>query len=165
MKQKALWMLPTSVLVAYFLVCPCNADEPKHTDVKAKPDSKVVNKQQNSKGRQTKAPSKSKSADEVKADNKKMPTDGAAIFKQYCASCHLGGGNSVKPSLPVAESKKVSNIGIFKDYLSDPPGHMPYYENLVNDKKSLEALFKYCNSLKRKPIKQASTDLKSSGKI
>ena len=88
---------------------------------------------------------------------KKAPAkpDGGKLFQQHCASCHAGGGNTVNPNVPLAESKKLASLATFKQYLSAPPGHMPFYQNLVNDKEMLSALHKYCKGLKRQPLKQA----------
>lgn len=84
---------------------------------------------------------------------------GARAFQQYCASCHTGGGNRVVTNRPVAGSDKLASIIIFKKYLSMPPGHMPYYENVVKDPKILKALYDYCKSLKKPPIKTASVNI------
>lgn len=80
---------------------------------------------------------------------------GEQTYKQYCASCHAGGGNTVKSNHPVAGSKELATIAKFKSYLSAPPGHMPYYQNVVKDQATLSALFDYCKTLKR-PVKQAN---------
>ena len=80
---------------------------------------------------------------------------GAETFKMYCATCHAGGGNKVDPNHPLAGSTQLDSIVRFKDYLSAPPGHMPYYETLVKDKATLEALFKYCKTLKKAPGERA----------
>ena len=90
------------------------------------------------------------------AEPKKVekPVNAAHVFKQQCASCHAEGGNRIKPSRPLAGSKQLVSLANFKSYLANPPGHMPYYQNLVNDKKMLEALYTYCKSLKKAP-KQA----------
>jgi mono/diheme cytochrome c family protein len=80
---------------------------------------------------------------------------GAQLFQQHCAKCHTEGGNIVKPNRPVAESKQLASLVLFKAYLSAPPGHMPYYQNIVKDPKTLSALYNYCKTLKRKPVKQA----------
>ncbi len=82
--------------------------------------------------------------------------NGALLFQQNCASCHAGGDNKVKPSRPIVGSKELSTLANFKSYLSAPPGHMPYYEHVVNDEPTLKALYKYCKELKKPPIKQAS---------
>lgn len=84
---------------------------------------------------------------------KKTAPSGQQLFKQHCESCHPGGGNRIKPGLELAESKQLDNIITFKDYLRRPPGHMPYYQNIVSNKDTLNALYKYCKQLKR-PIKQ-----------
>ncbi len=85
--------------------------------------------------------------------DKPKPATGEQIFTQHCASCHTGGGNSVNESKPIVGSKELATIGKFKSYLSNPPGHMPYYQNLVNDRKMLDALHKYCKSIKTVPKK------------
>jgi len=84
--------------------------------------------------------------------------DGAEVFKQYCSSCHLGGGNRVKEKRQLAGSKQLSNLPIFKSYLSSPPGHMPYYRAIVKDEKTLQALYDYCKKLPKLPIKSANLD-------
>ncbi len=72
--------------------------------------------------------------------------DGAKLFAQYCSKCHAGGGNSVKPKHPIAGSKQLNNMLVFKAYLNEPPGHMPYYQNLVKDKEQVQALYDFCKS-------------------
>ena len=86
---------------------------------------------------------------------KQAKPDGKAVFEQRCASCHSGGGNLVKPAKPIAGSKVLANLGIFKEYLSKPPGHMPTYEEIINDPQTLKALYDYCKSFKKGPRKQA----------
>ena len=86
------------------------------------------------------------------ADERKV--DGEQIFQQHCAQCHAGGGNSVKPNRPLAGSKQLAALATFKAYLGHPPGHMPYYPDVVRDKPTIEALWKYCKRLK-KPQQQA----------
>lgn len=86
---------------------------------------------------------------------KNTPKDaGARTFKQYCAKCHFGGANSVEPKRPIIGSKQLSSITIFKTYLSAPPGHMPYYDQIVKDRETLDALYKYCKSLKKPTEKE-----------
>ncbi|MFA6212866.1 MAG: hypothetical protein WCT03_06375 [Candidatus Obscuribacterales bacterium] len=89
----------------------------------------------------------------AKASAKKL--SGSESFKMYCASCHAGGGNKVDPNHPLAGSEQLVSIVRFKDYLSSPPGHMPYYESLVKDKATLEALYKYCKTMKKIPGERA----------
>jgi mono/diheme cytochrome c family protein len=79
---------------------------------------------------------------------------GEQIFGQQCASCHTGGGNLVNAKRPLAGSPKLASEALFKDYLSNPTGHMPYYKNLQVDKAALKSLYEYCKTLKQ-PIKQA----------
>jgi mono/diheme cytochrome c family protein len=86
--------------------------------------------------------------------NVQCKVDGEQIFKQHCASCHAGGGNSVKPKHPVSGSKELATLATFKAYLSAPPGHMPYYQDVVGNRRILEALYNYCKNLPKQPIKQ-----------
>ncbi len=65
---------------------------------------------------------------------------GKKIFDQHCLSCHTGGGNNIRPAKPVAGSQHLKSIVLFKAYLSSPPGHMPFYQNVVNNKQVLDAL-------------------------
>jgi mono/diheme cytochrome c family protein len=83
--------------------------------------------------------------------------NGAKLFAEHCAKCHVGGGNIVKSSHPVAGSQQLSSILKFKAYLSLPPGHMPYYQDIVNNKQKLESLYQYCRTLKEVSPKQASS--------
>ena len=83
---------------------------------------------------------------------------GEQIFQQHCASCHSSGGNRVNPKRPLAGSKQLATLATFKSYLSNPPGHMPYYQDVVGNKDTLEALYKYCKTLKKQPLKQAFLD-------
>jgi mono/diheme cytochrome c family protein len=86
----------------------------------------------------------------------RKPIDGKAVFEQHCASCHAGGANRVNPHRPIAGSSKLSTIAVFKSYLSAPPGHMPYYEDVVKDKETLKALYHYCQTLKATPRSEAA---------
>lgn len=102
------------------------------------------------------------------AEKDAKPVNGAQVFQQHCASCHAGGANRVNSSRPVAGSNQLSSLPTFKSYLSAPPGHMPYYEHVVNDPVTLKALYKYCQTLKKQPVKQALTPQRSltpSGKL
>jgi mono/diheme cytochrome c family protein len=90
----------------------------------------------------------------------KKKIDGQNVFKQHCASCHAGGGNLVDEKHPIAGSKELANIATFKAYLSAPPGHMPFYQDVVNDEETLKALHKYCESLKKQPMKTVFNDFK-----
>jgi len=89
------------------------------------------------------------------AKNSQKP-DGKQIYQQYCAKCHLSGGNQIKEKRPVAGSKELASIISFKNYLSLPPGHMPYYQNLVRNETAMKALYDYCLQLKKEPLRQAS---------
>lgn len=91
--------------------------------------------------------------------------NGEAIFKQSCASCHPGGGNVVKPHSPIAGSAQLITIAVFKAYLKSPLGHMPYYKNIVTDKRTLKALYDYCHSLKPGEQAQLPSDQRGQGAI
>jgi mono/diheme cytochrome c family protein len=79
----------------------------------------------------------------------KHAVSGEAVFRENCASCHAGGGNTVNPKKPVAGSDKLANRLLFKSYLENPVGHMPYYKHVVTDQKAVRALYDYCKTLKR----------------
>lgn len=89
------------------------------------------------------------------ANPTKHPPTGERLFKQYCANCHLGGGNRVKDNHPIAGSKMLTSIVSFRDYLKNPPGHMPYYQSLVKDQDAMDKLYSYCKSLPPPPVKSA----------
>jgi mono/diheme cytochrome c family protein len=72
---------------------------------------------------------------------------GRGLFDSHCASCHRGGGNSVKPSKPVKGSHVTSTLATFKSYLNQPVGTMPHYEHLIEDEKLLSNLYTYVKSL------------------
>lgn len=74
---------------------------------------------------------------------------GKDYFQQYCASCHIGGGNLVNGTKPVAGSPVLKNLAIFQKYLENPPGHMPYYKSVVSDQKIIQKLYQYCKKLKK----------------
>lgn len=74
---------------------------------------------------------------------------GKEYFQQYCASCHVGGGNLTNRKKPVAGSSVLKNLAIFQKYLENPPGHMPYYKSVVSDKKTIQKLYQYCRKLKK----------------
>jgi mono/diheme cytochrome c family protein len=90
---------------------------------------------------------------------------GAQIFQQRCASCHAGGGNSVNAKRPLAGSKQLAHLATLKAYLSAPPGHMPYYQDVVENPELLQALYKYCKTLKKQPLKHALNDPISGQKV
>jgi mono/diheme cytochrome c family protein len=85
----------------------------------------------------------------------KAKMDGEQVFKQYCSSCHLGGGNRVNEKRPLAGSKQLASMANFKSYLSAPPGHMPYYQSIVKDKQTLQSLYEYCKKLPATPVNSA----------
>lgn len=87
--------------------------------------------------------------------HKDRQPSGEILFRQYCQSCHPGGGNVSRTDRPIYGSKKLINLAIFKSYLEAPPGHMPYYQELVNDRKMLNAVYDYCKHLDKVPMKQA----------
>jgi mono/diheme cytochrome c family protein len=74
---------------------------------------------------------------------------GASIYQSHCASCHGTGGNLVSDKHPIAGSSHLGTLAQFKQYLESPPGHMPRYDELMNDKESLQALYEYCKTLKK----------------
>ncbi len=74
--------------------------------------------------------------------------NGEQIFKENCASCHTGGGNLIDPKKPVKGSAKLSALGKFKEYLLKPSGAMPAAPKIANDAATLDALYKYCKTLK-----------------
>ncbi len=77
------------------------------------------------------------------------PRTGEDIYKQYCSNCHVAGGNTAKPTKPIAGSKELNSIATFQKYLEDPPGHMPYYKTIVTDKTMVKKLYDYCKTLKK----------------
>lgn len=80
---------------------------------------------------------------------KKNGITGKECFDQYCASCHVMGGNLAKPTKPIAGSAELKSIATFQKYLENPPGHMPYFKTVVTDKKTLQKLYDYCRKLKK----------------
>ena len=74
--------------------------------------------------------------------------NGEQIFKENCASCHTSGGNLIDPKKPVKGSAKLAALGKFKDYLVKPSGSMPAAPQIANDAATLDALYKYCKTLK-----------------
>lgn len=92
----------------------------------------------------------------AKSNSKKA--GGKEIFQQYCAACHVAGGNIVKPAKSIVDSKKLGTYALFKDYLNSPTGHMPYYENLCTNQKALKSLYNYVRTLESVKLKQAHSD-------
>lgn len=86
---------------------------------------------------------------------KPQKSSGQEIFQQYCSSCHVAGGNIVKPRKSIIDSKKLNSYVLFKAYLNSPTGHMPYYENLCKNPKALKALYNYVKTLESVKLKQA----------
>jgi mono/diheme cytochrome c family protein len=84
-----------------------------------------------------------------------VKADGKMVFEQNCASCHQGGGNSVNRDRPLAGSEKLQSMTQFKKYLNAPRGHMPFNPQVITDRKSIEALYKYCKALPKVTVKQA----------
>jgi len=74
--------------------------------------------------------------------------NGEQIFKENCAGCHAGGGNIVDPKKPLKGSAKLASTDKLKDYLLKPSGAMPAAPKIANDAATLEALYKYCKTLK-----------------
>lgn len=73
---------------------------------------------------------------------------GEQIFKENCASCHSAGGNIVDPKKPLKGSAQLSSAAKFKDYLLKPVGVMAAFPKIANDAATLDALYKYCKTLK-----------------
>ncbi len=92
----------------------------------------------------------------VLGKNKAKKLDGAGIYAQHCAKCHGSGGNLLKSSKPISGSQQLASLATFKAYLTSPPGHMPFYQDLVGNKKMLETLYQYCKHFQDKPQQQAS---------
>lgn len=88
---------------------------------------------------------------ESKTKAKAVPTKsrGELTFDSHCSSCHINGGNAVKPQKPLAGSKYLSNYVTFKNYLKQPVGTMPHYENLISNDKVLKELYHYVQGLKK----------------
>jgi mono/diheme cytochrome c family protein len=74
--------------------------------------------------------------------------NGEQVFKENCASCHTGGGNLVEPKKPVKGSTKLASVDKFKEYLLKPSGAMQPAPKIANDAPTLDALYKYCKTLK-----------------
>lgn len=85
----------------------------------------------------------------VFSKEKNKEISGSDLFKQYCSSCHVGGGNAANPTKPIAGSKMLRSIALFQKYLEDPPGHMPYYQSVASNKETVRKLFDYCRKLKK----------------
>ncbi|MCC7528192.1 MAG: cytochrome c [Candidatus Melainabacteria bacterium] len=79
----------------------------------------------------------------------KKEVTGKEYYQQYCASCHVMGGNLAKPTKPIAGSSELKSITTFQKYLENPPGHMPYFKSVVTNKKTLRKLYDYCRTLKK----------------
>jgi mono/diheme cytochrome c family protein len=86
---------------------------------------------------------------------------GKEVFQQYCVTCHVAGGNLVKPSKAISSSKKLGSYALFKAYLYSPTGHMPYYHNLCKDEKMLKRLYDYVKTLESIKVKQAMVSSKT----
>lgn len=86
-----------------------------------------------------------------KAKTKVEPTKskGELTFDSHCSSCHINGGNVVKSQKPLAGSKYLSNYVSFKNYLKQPVGTMPHYENLISNDKVLKELYRFVQTLKK----------------
>lgn len=84
----------------------------------------------------------------AKTKSHRSDPNGAVVFAQNCVSCHAAGANSVNRRRPLAGSPKLANLPMFKSYLENPVGHMPFYKHVVSDQKALRALYEYCKTLK-----------------
>jgi len=90
-----------------------------------------------------------KPATQTKAKSEPKKSKGELTFESHCSSCHINGGNAVNPQKPLAGSKYLSNYVTFKNYLKEPVGTMPHYENLISNDKLLKDLFRYVQTLKK----------------
>lgn len=79
----------------------------------------------------------------------KKEVTGKEYYQQYCASCHVAGGNLAKRTKPIAGSSMLKSVALFQKYLENPPGHMPYYKSIVGNQKTLQKLYEYCRKLKK----------------
>lgn len=93
----------------------------------------------------------------------KKAVSGQEVFKQYCVTCHVAGGNIVKPAKSIVDSKRLGTFALFKDYLNSPTGHMPHYQNLCKNDKMLKSLYKYVKTLESIKIKQAGAPRQGGG--
>ena len=73
---------------------------------------------------------------------------GEQIYKENCSSCHISGGNTMNPKKPIKGSDKLATVEKFREYLNKPTGIMPPSPKVANDATTLDALYKYCKSLK-----------------
>lgn len=92
---------------------------------------------------------KSESKTKTKASAEPKKGKGELTFDSHCSSCHINGGNVVNPQKPMAGSKYLSNYVSFKNYLKEPVGTMPHYENLIKNDKVLKDLYHYVQTLKK----------------
>lgn len=90
-----------------------------------------------------------KSESKAKVKTEPAKSKGQMTFESHCNSCHINGGNVVKPQKPLAGSKYLSNYVSFKSYLKEPVGTMPHYENLISNDKVLRELYRYVQTLKK----------------
>jgi len=74
---------------------------------------------------------------------------GAALFADYCASCHPGGGNVIRPDLPIKISRKLKDESTFLGFIRNPTlptgqaGAMPSFPARFLPDKSAGDLYEY----------------------
>lgn len=86
-----------------------------------------------------------------------LAPSGEILFKQNCASCHPGGGNTARPDKPVANSRRVDSLIILRGYLKT--AHKPRFLQLTQEGKAFENLYQYCKALKNEQAREASLSL------
>ncbi|MBI4532483.1 MAG: cytochrome c [Candidatus Melainabacteria bacterium] len=84
----------------------------------------------------------------VHAESRDNFTLGERIFKSHCSSCHPLGLNVHNSKKPVKGSKTLVTLATFKNYLSNPMGHMPYYPHVIESEDMLKALYQYVKTIK-----------------
>ena len=77
---------------------------------------------------------------------------GKKTYEHHCSTCHVGGDNRDNPNKPLAGSPKLKDLDTFKKFVG--AGHVQFAQQLVEDKKSFEALYEYCKSLPKVASKQ-----------
>lgn len=77
-------------------------------------------------------------------------TNGEKIYNTYCAGCHPMGYNAIKKGENVIGSKKIQSIEKFANFLKVPHPPMPDFVEIVNNKKELNDLYTYVQTLMSK---------------
>jgi hypothetical protein len=80
------------------------------------------------------------------------PGSGADLFRQNCAGCHPGGGNTLVPNLPIRGSAQLRDFDTFRTYVRYPsmpngaPGAMPAFSASRLSYPQLLELYRYLKS-------------------